>query len=55
MATFCPHCDEEIENEIGHEWTDNYEDDFDFACPRCGKTMVVYVEIEPAFLAHKKT
>lgn len=55
MATFCPYCDEEIEEAIYQAWHGDYwtvKDDFE--CPKCGKEMEIDVEIEPIFLAHRK-
>ena len=52
MATFCPPCDEEIEDALHQEW--DYSGHFDFECPKCKKEMEVTVEMEPCFSAYKK-
>ena len=56
MATFCPYCDEEIENEIYKDWVGDYwtfNDDFE--CPKCGKDLEIDVDQEPVFYPHKKS
>jgi transcription initiation factor IIE alpha subunit len=55
MATFCPYCDEEIEDAINKDWVGDYwtfSDDFE--CPKCGKDLEIDVEQEPVFIARKK-
>jgi Zn ribbon nucleic-acid-binding protein len=54
MATFCPHCDDEIENQIQQDWVGDYLEHFDYECPKCGREMKIDVESEPIFYAHKK-
>jgi len=56
MATFCPYCDEEIENDIHKDWVGDYwtvSDDFE--CPKCEKELEIDVEQEPVFIARKKS
>ena len=53
MTTFCPYCDEEIEDAIHNEWIGDYIEDFDFKCPKCGETLEINVEQQPYFHANK--
>ena len=54
MATFCPHCNEEIEDSIYQDWSGDYSEHWDFRCPNCGNTMEIDVEQIPLFIPHKK-
>jgi hypothetical protein len=54
MATFCPYCDEEIENIIYGFWVGDYPTFFDFECPKCKKEFEVDVEATPIFRCYKK-
>jgi acetone carboxylase gamma subunit len=54
MATFCPHCSNDIEIAINSLWVGNYWEFFDdYECPMCGKLMEIEVEPVPVFITHK--
>ena len=54
MTTFCPYCDEEIEDAIYKIWNGNYDMEFDFECPKCKKEIGIDVDMEPCFREYKK-
>ena len=53
MPTFCPECDQEIEDDIVAEW--DYREEFDFECPSCKYEMAIVVEAVPYFYSYKKS
>ena len=54
MATFCPYCDEEIEDVIMDAWSGDYWTEVkDFECPKCGEEMRIEVEMVPDFTTIK--
>lgn len=54
MATFCPYCDEEIEDQIYQQWVGDYLNIFDFKCPKCNKELEIDVTAVPEFHVEKK-
>ena len=51
MATFCPYCDEEIEDEIYKFWTGRYWTEASFQCQKCHKKMNIEVKRAVRFIA----
>ena len=49
---YCPHCDRGlIMNPDDHD----YAKQFDMDCPECGKSMEVFVDMEPHYTVVKST
>ena len=50
---YCPYCKEEIKNQIYEEWSELNDEFFNFICPKCGKKMIIMIEMKPNFMPLK--
>lgn len=58
MMSPCAYCHEDIDKELMDEWnarSPDYPTYFEFACPKCGKDILVDVIPIPTFETTKKS